>query len=62
MKYHIEYLHPADAFMEEQWIRAGMWSNYESMEKAQEDLIRYKKFAMKMGFFAKDFRIVETAE
>lgn len=62
MRYNIEYLRPADSFTEEQWVKAGMWSNYESIKKAQEDLIRYKKLAMKIGIFAKDFRIVEAAE
>lgn len=62
MAYNIEYLRPADAFTEEMWVKAGMWSNYKTIEQAKEDLIRYKKLAMKMGYFAKDFRIKEAQE
>jgi hypothetical protein len=62
MNYYIEYLRPADAFVEEQWVKAGMWDNYKTLKHAEEDLVRYKKLAMKIGIFAKDFRIAEAAE
>jgi hypothetical protein len=62
MTYYIEYLRPADAFIKECWVKAGMWDNYKTRKHAEEDLVRYKKLATKIGIYAKDFRIVEAAE